>query len=198
MFALFCCCQDHMEHVPSSEVFLLPDSQQAGRMGDMGQFPALVQDVQIPDANLQNLNSPFPSSTKKKGDTLFEGALPFWRAFKPHKKMVVGWFGRDRPSNSFPNDITLGSRFPRQVSYQSTEGTARVSQHNDARVSHGFAAFSGPAHRLEWPGHDTSAFSWVREELSFGKQEFISSKINWYKLDVTWQGIFWEALAVDF
>ena len=36
-----------MEHVPSSEVFLLPDSQQAGRMGDMGQFPAPVQDVQI-------------------------------------------------------------------------------------------------------------------------------------------------------
>ena len=83
-----------MEHVPSSEVFLLPDSQQAGRMGDMGQFPAPVQDVQIPDANLQSLNSPFRSSTKKKGGYIFWRGLAFLEDFQTSEKWwLVGLGG---------------------------------------------------------------------------------------------------------
>eukprot|EP00434_Breviolum_minutum_P041892 symbB.v1.2.037270.t1/scaffold5459.1/size26914/1 len=64
------------------------------------------------------------------------GAYLSWAIYKDHMEHV-------------PSSEVFLLPDSQQVSYQSTEGTARLSQPNDARVSHGFAAFSGPAHRLE-------------------------------------------------
>lgn len=149
-FALFCCCQDHMEHVPSSEVFLLPDSQQAGRMGDMGQFPAPVQDVQIPDANLQNLNSPFPSSTKKKGGYIFWRGLAFLKGFQTSQKMVVGWLVGRFPGLRILSPMTSLPRWP-----VSTAGFVPVHRGNRP----GFATQRCPGFawlcRFQWPSAST-------------------------------------------